>query len=477
MSRIRRSGAIALALATVALCNPAPQPTLKVRLQTPLTSYSSHPGSRFQSVVIAPYETGGRVVMPPGTIVYGIVHRARAVGLGLIHERAWLEIEFREYQLPDGRRFPLTGKLRHIDNARETVEKNGRIKGILAASSPQSFVRGIWHRPDLELFQRSFLGLTGAPGRVWSDFSLGPFGAAALFFGRCALFRMPEPEIQLPAGTEMRIAVNPLPEDAPSFAQAPAGHVAPEFAEWAARQPFELTRASGRAAEDLVNVALIGSGEQMIRAFQAAGWSEAEPLTTRSFSRAFRAYTGQTGYASAPASKLLYEEAEPVFVFEKSLNTIAKRHHVRIWRVENDGVEVWLGAATHDIGIGFTPATMSFTHKIQSHIDWERSKIVNDLAFAGCGDPAAYVERPDAIRDRADVNSDGRLAVIRLRDCSGDDPPAMATPRSPKPWPMRIARRMILEGRQYVLRGNLYYWGYRALRWKRTSPAEMAAIE
>ena len=215
MSNIRRSGVMTLALTNAVLCGAGAQPTLKVRLETPLTSYSSHPGSRFQSVVIAPYELDGRIFLPPGALVYGTVRRARAVGLGLIHERAWLEIEFREYQLPDGRRFPLAGQLLQIDNARETVAKDGRIKGILAASSPQSFVRGIWRRPDLELFQRSFLGLTGAPGRIWSDFSLGPIGAAAIFLARCALFRMPEPEIQLPAGTEMRVAVNLLPAFGP----------------------------------------------------------------------------------------------------------------------------------------------------------------------------------------------------------------------------------------------------------------------
>jgi hypothetical protein len=466
-----------LALTTTVFCWAGVQPTLKVRLQTPLTSYSSNPGSQFQSVVIAPYESGGRILMPPGTLVFGTVRRTTAVGLGLIHERASLEIEFREYQLPNGRKLPFTAELRHVDNARETVTKEGRIQGILAASSPQSLVRGVWHRPDLELFQRSFLGLTGAPGRLWSDFSLGPLGAAGLFLARCALFRLPEPEIQLPAGTEMRVAVSALPEDAPSFEEPPPPVVAPELAEWATNQPLELAKADGRTAADLINVALIGSREQLVRAFHAAGWSEAERFTTHSFSRAYRAYTRQTGYATAPASKLLYEGTAPTFVFEKSLNTIAKRHHVRVWRAENNGAEIWLGAATHDIGIGFT-SSMSFTHKIQGNIDLERSKVVNDLAFAGCGDSGAYVKRPNAVRKSAGVSSDGRLAVIHLRDCSeSSEPMAAAAARAPKPWPMRIARRMILEGRQYVLRSNLYYWGYRAFRWKIARPAELAAIE
>lgn len=466
---------MALALATAAFCRAGAPSTLKLRLQTPLTSYSSHPGFRFQSVVIAPYELGGRIVLPPGTLVHGTVRRARAVGLGLIHERAWLEIEFREYQLPDGRRFPLSGQLVHLDNARETVVKDGRIKGILAASSPQNFARGVWHRPGLELFQRSLLGLTGGPGQVWSDSALGPIAAAAIFVARCALFRMPEPEIQLPAGTEMRVVISALPKDAPSFAEPPAPHIEPEFAEWAASQAVALAKPNGGATADLINVALIGSRDQLVRAFQAAGWFKAERYTTGSLSRAFRAYTGQSGYATAPASKLLYEGTEPALIFEKSLNTIAKRHHIRIWRTEKDGAEIWLGAATHDIGIGFT--SMKFTHKIQGNLDAERSKIVNDLSFAGCGEPAAYVQRSNAVREAAGISSDGRLAVIRLCDCSESSESAPADPGDPKSWPMRMARRMILEGRQYVLRSNLYYLGYSAVRWKTAKPSELAAIE
>ncbi len=61
-----------------------------------------------------------------------------------------------------------------------------------------------------------------------------------------------------------------------------------------------------------------------------------------------------SGYSTAPVSTLLYQDAEPTVVFQKSFNTIAKRHHIRIWRAGDfEGNEVWLGAATHDAGVGF----------------------------------------------------------------------------------------------------------------------------
>src|SRR5262245_17308474 len=99
-------------------------PLVHVRLLTPLTSYDSAKDAEIRSVVIAPLTLDGRVLMPQGTIVSGVVRRRRRVGLGLIRERASIDLDFREYELPDGRRFPLGSKLRRIENARETVSRD-----------------------------------------------------------------------------------------------------------------------------------------------------------------------------------------------------------------------------------------------------------------------------------------------------------------------------------------------------------------
>ena len=49
-------------------------------------------------------------------------------------------------------------------------------------------------------------------------------------------------------------------------------------------------------------------------------------------------------------------------------------------------------------------------------------------------------------------------------------------PAPPKSRATRMVRRMMLEGRQYVLRGNAYYWAYRAIAF-RHSERKQAAIE
>src|SRR5205085_9033085 len=96
----------------------------------------------------------------------------------------------------------------------------------------------------------------------------------------------------------------------------------------------------------IINIAFTGSREELTDAFHVAGWFEAERQTTRSLSRTYKAYTSQTGYMTAPVSTLLYRGAEPDVVFEKSFNTISKRHHILVWRADRPGGTVLVGAAT-----------------------------------------------------------------------------------------------------------------------------------
>ena len=165
----------------------------------------------------------------------------------------------------------------------------------------------------------------------------------------------------LPQGTELKVSVNRLAEDAPSFESEKPGAIDSELGRnWSASQ-FTVTKPGGVRRPISSISPFLGPGRISTRAFGLAGWSEAERLSARSFSETYKAYTAQRGYDSAPVSKLLYEEAEPDVVFQKSLNTISKRHHIRLWRYDMGGREIWLGAATHDVGIVFDSSAMSFT--------------------------------------------------------------------------------------------------------------------
>lgn len=464
-----------LVAATVWILTTFTTPSLQVRLETHLTSHASRPGDSFAATVIAPYRFNGEIRIPAGAIVYGRVREARTVGVGLGRERASLLLAFDRYELPDGRVFPLRGFLRAIENAREDVARDGRIRGVLAASSPNGLVRGFWGRPSATLLTRSPVGLTGLSGRLWTEYTMGPVGVAGLMAARMAVFRMPEPEIHLPPGAEMRVAVTSLAPDAPAFSPDPEGELSEAMA--ATMRTFEsaVTRAPHRnPAADLINVAIRGTRHQIEAAFLSAGWYPAEPLTKRSFARSWSAFTKFHGYATAPVSRLYYRGVEPELVFQKSLNTISKRHHIRLWPAgEVDGIELWLGAATHDVGVAFEPSRVALTHRIDSRLDRERTKLVNDLLFTGCAEPVAYADRPALAESTLRRKTDGRLAVITLyHDCeitswtSSHDP----APRAPGSRASRLLRRVALETRSYLMRDNAYYWAIRALR--RRPPTE-----
>jgi LssY C-terminus len=120
-------------------------------------------------------------------------------------------------------------------------------------------------------------------------------------------------------------------------------------------------------------------------------------------------------------STLLLEERPPDAVFHKSLNTFAKRHHLRVWKVPKtyNGQEVWIGAATHDIDTTKSRAATKWSHRIDPHIDREREWVGTDLLFVGTGTAYAKVDRPHAPKKIAnatgdEIVTDGKIWVVQL---------------------------------------------------------------
>jgi hypothetical protein len=135
--------------------------------------------------------------------------------------------------------------------------------------------------------------------------------------------------------------------------------------------------------------------------------------------------------------------------------------------LEVRGREVWLGAATHDIAVSFDWNRMSPTHRIDPHIDRERSIVLNDLTDAGCVESVTAVERPAVRRDRARGLgiTDGILFMPALRSCVASQLDPGLPARLRKPWAVAATRRVILESRYYLTRGNPYYWAVQMVRW------------
>ncbi|HWF47066.1 MAG TPA: LssY C-terminal domain-containing protein [Bryobacteraceae bacterium] len=446
----------------------APPTWLQVRLQTHLTSYKSRAGTRFQCVVISPYEVNGSVLIPQNSIVYGTVRRAQSVRLGILRERAGLDLDFSRYQTPDGATFALSAKLAAIDNARELVGRNGHIKGVLAATNPEEVLNGIWEKPAWNMLYRPLMGLTGVGQEALEKFPIGPVGPGMLFGVRCLLMRFPEPEIHLTPGTDLSLKVDASGTVFQPKAIPPAPDLPTGFAEWLAAQPFTVEKPNGRPAEDVINIVFLGSREDVLDSFNASGWHPADATTFNTFSRLYLAYNSKRTYDTAPVSKLFYKGQLPDMVFEKSFDTVSKRHHIRIWNAGVfEGQQVWLAAATHDTGIYFDHRSFHFSHRIDKNLDDERSKIAVDLTYSGCAQSAMYAarfEKQAPFSRGSPVMTDGEIAVLPLQSCRpadyGDDP----GPGLPGNKVTRLIRRVILEARTYVVRENVYYWGFEIIR-------------
>lgn len=440
------------------VCAEVPSAVFFTRLLTSISTQTAHRGDAVSAVVVSPVLDDGRVVIPAGAVVVGNIAMVHRVGAGLLHERAALEIRFGQWRSTDGALHPLAARLIGVDNAREQVSANGRITGILEAGGPSGFLLGMWQRPSDDMFLRTAAGIAGFTGFVGHLFEFDPIGIMGIAALRLAVVPSGDPEIWYPRGTDLILSLTS--KSAGEYpAEATPEPPSPELVDWSAAVPVQTTL-KGMEKPDITNVAFLGSQEQVVNAFVAAGWSEPEPLTRSSAMRFYRAMSAQRGYATAPMASLLLNDKAPDLEFEKSLNTVARRHHLRIWREGTfEGQEAWAGAGTHDIGVRLTGR--GFTHAIDARIDGERSRIVDDLAFAGCVEDTQFIERPKVASSIGDTITDGRLAVLKLRDCSGtpvsDEPPHETVEA-------RLGRRLVLEARYAVLRGNVYYWGYRAAK-------------
>src|ERR1051325_8164080 len=86
---------------------------------------------------------------------------------------------------------------------------------------------------------------------------------------------------------------------------------------------------------DPVNLALIGTLQQLRSAFATAGWTEADPLGLASSWRMVRAFVFNSPYPTAPFSTLYLFGRGQDIGFQKAIdNSPRKRHHVRFWALD-----------------------------------------------------------------------------------------------------------------------------------------------
>ena len=391
----------ALCLSAAGLQAPAGT-EIQIRLTGKVSTQTAKPKDAVNAVVIAPVMVGDQFVIPAGVVVRGVVDKVSQSSKG--DERSTLSLTFNEIEF-EGTKHKLTAQLSAVENAREKVDDQGQINGIVASET---------------ISGRLDAGLNKLAERA-SGF------ADILNTVKKTVLKEPESDITYDAGVEMVLKLTaPMDFKGPS-GPGPSSKLKPIANEKAlvdliAAEPFQTMAEKPAKPSDITNIMLVGTQEQVQKIFTDAGWSSAAALSSQAKLETFRAIAEQRGYKEAPVSVLLLDGKPPDIVFEKMNNTFAQRHHLRVWRrpITFQGKPVWMIAATHDTGIDFSERDRTFIHKIDSEIDRERAKVVNDLLFTGEVQSLALVDRPNVPQKGENatgdsVVTDAKIAVLVLK--------------------------------------------------------------
>jgi hypothetical protein len=338
----------------------------------------------------------GELLLPPGTKVNGTILFAQKAP-----DKYWrprLVLDFSNIVHKDGKQSPLYARVLDVDNARETVQNN-EILGII--------------QPHAGKKASIAMAAVSASNPIAGYTIRGLQTVYGLSLRR---------EINFPAGTDLQIQIvrpSSLKQKASwdGWRELP---VNPKLQTLVQSAPMR-THTANKTPSDITNLMFLGTQAQVESAFTEAGWFEAAGLGVGSALKTVQATIRQTGYTNAPVSALMIDDRPPDLVFQKSLNTFAKRHHLRIWKQAElyDGREIWVAAATHDIAVSNQRGGTKWSHRIDTHIDRERDWVETDLLFTGTAVAYADVDRPKAPRKASNATgdellTDGKMGVLEL---------------------------------------------------------------
>ncbi|HZZ30340.1 MAG TPA: LssY C-terminal domain-containing protein [Pirellulales bacterium] len=198
----------------------------------------------------------------------------------------------------------------------------------------------------------------------------------------------------------------------------------PTLVEQLAKMPPSTANRGGLRAGDPVNLVVAGEFPTLLSAF-GARWDETETITLATCWKTFRAFFIGSEYRYSPVSPLYLFGRCQDFALQRVRRSINERLHLRLWStpLRFEGVPVWVGQVSRDIGVRFTWRTWNLTtHKIDPDVDEARDYVVEDLLQAERLEKAAYVGGVgpcDRISPRRNLTgdvyfTDGRRAAIMV---------------------------------------------------------------
>jgi LssY C-terminus len=194
------------------------------------------------------------------------------------------------------------------------------------------------------------------------------------------------------------------------------------------RIPRRVTDPQGDPG-DMVNVLIVGTQDQVVQVFKAAGWVQVDRSVQDTVLTGVLDSLSKQSYLTMPMSTLyLFNRPQDYgFAHAEPVRVVMSRNHLRVWKSPYlaDGRPIWCVAATHDIGFERDQRNNGITHKIDPAIDNEREYVNDTLSGTGLVAERAHVMPANAVTEAntatgGSFHSDGRILLLALKNSTGD---------------------------------------------------------
>lgn len=180
---------------------------------------------------------------------------------------------------------------------------------------------------------------------------------------------------------------------------------------------------------DMVNVLIVGTEDDVVQAFKAAGWVQVDSTVKETLLEGVFDTIEKRDYLTMPMSTLyLFNRPQDYgFAHGEAVRVVMSRNHLRAWKspYTAEGRPLWCIAATHDVGFERDQRNNSVTHKIDPAIDGEREFVNATLSGTGLIARRMHATPPSPLikaktATGGSFHSDGRILVLVLRTAVTD---------------------------------------------------------
>jgi LssY C-terminus len=187
--------------------------------------------------------------------------------------------------------------------------------------------------------------------------------------------------------------------------------------------PRRVTDPQGNPG-DMVNVLIVGTEDDLVQAFSAAGWVKVDTSAGGTVVSGVLNTLEKRDYLTMPMSTLfLFQRVQDYgFAHAEPVRVAMARNHLRAWKspYQVEGRPLWCIAATHDVGFERDQRNNRITHKIDPAIDGEREYVNTTLSGTGLVTQRTHVTPANPLKEAKTATggsfySDGRILVLVLK--------------------------------------------------------------